>query len=224
MVVTGAWFLFIGWNGFNMGSTLVAQETSVEAARVAIITNLGGATSACLFLLFHLIFPRHVHFDDIFNSLLAGLSAMTSCCGWVPIWAAFPIGAGASMVFLAVISFLRYLRIDDPVDCIAIHLGGGAVGVLSVGLFADPDQIAIRQHRDSSSIYQYGAFLGGGGMQFAVQLLGLVVGVAWTLFWTLCILYPCSYFGFLRAPPETEVAGLDNGSAGGSAYPDFKLK
>lgn len=71
------------------------------------------------------------------NGCLAGLAAVTAGCATVDPWAAFLIGIVAGWIYIAASAFIVRLKIDDAVDAIAVHLFGGAWGVISAGLFSN---------------------------------------------------------------------------------------
>lgn len=225
LVIAGTWFLILGWCPFNMGGEIfVKPEGSIVAARISLNTLIGGCSSAFSYLILHYIFPSYFRLDGLPNSILAGLSALTSTCAFIEPWAAFPIGCVASMCFIGISKLLEFLRIDDPVDCVAVHLGGGAWGILAIGLFSTQSNVAHYLGRHETAVSHFGAFLGGGGQQLGVQLLGAVVTIGWAVFWSFAVLYPCHLLGVIRVSPDTELSGLDNRSTAGSAYPDFKLR
>ena len=223
LLMLGTWFLLIAWTAFNMGASIVGQGSFNDIAKIGVNTLLGGFSAALSYFLIQISFPDKFSFEDISGCVLAGCSAMTSASGMVDLWYAFPIGVTATLLFLAFSRTIRYCKIDDPVEAVAVHLGGGMSGVVWIGLVSNPTSIGIFRDVDPASITQYGLFLGGGGEQLGIQLLGLVVAIAWAASWTLFIYFPLRFYGSLRVPNDIELSGLDNYNAGGSAYPDFKL-
>ena len=69
------------------------------------------------------------------NGILAGLVSITASCNNVEPWAAFCIGLIGSVIYLALSKLLIFLQVDDPIDAIPVHAGGGLWGILAVGFF-----------------------------------------------------------------------------------------
>src|SRR5438445_2297914 len=134
LVAVGGLILWFGWYGFNPGSTLSALDAQ-GIGRVSFNTTLA-ACSAGLTALFY-SYARSLKWDLglTVNGFLAGLVAITACCYWVnPVGAFFIgiIGAGAMIIGLEV---LEYLRIDDPIGAVPVHMFAGIAGTISLGLF-----------------------------------------------------------------------------------------
>eukprot|EP00005_Dracoamoeba_jomungandri_P010188 CAMPEP_0174269910 /NCGR_PEP_ID=MMETSP0439-20130205/42684_1 /TAXON_ID=0 /ORGANISM="Stereomyxa ramosa, Strain Chinc5" /LENGTH=220 /DNA_ID=CAMNT_0015358927 /DNA_START=56 /DNA_END=719 /DNA_ORIENTATION=- len=101
---------------------------------------------------------------------------------------------------------LVFLRIDDPVDAAPVHLFCGAWGVFAVGLFAWQDNVEDSYGVDTDD---FGLFIGGGGRQLAVQLITIIVIIAWCSFWAGGLFLLLRLVGWLRVAPRAEIAGLD---------------
>lgn len=119
------------------------------------------------------------------------------------------IGFIGGVVYLGTSSLMRRLHVDDVVDAVAVHLGGGAWGTLAVGFFAT-----------QSNVYQvlgyantWGVLYGGGGLLLAMQLLGLAVVVVWVTLLMLPFFWVLKRFNWLRASREEEQHGLDFASS-----------
>ena len=224
LVMLGVWCLTIAWMAFNMGASTFRHGSQFrQVAQIAISTLIGGFTSGLTYFVLQEAWPQVLHFEGISSALLTGFAAMTSASALVEPWYGFPIGVCSALCFIGFAKLLEALKIDDPIDAVPVHLGGGICGVFWIGFVADPGHIAFFLGRPVESITQYGCFLGGGGVQLGVQLLGLVMTCAWASALTIAIYLPLRYFGYLRVSVEVEIAGLDNHDLGGSAYPDFKL-
>ena len=131
----GGLILWFGWYGFNPGSTLSALDAQ-GIGRVSFNTTLA-ACSAGLAALFY-AYARVGKWDLglTTNGFLAGLVAITCPCYWVSPTGAFFIGLVAGFAVIWATDALEYLRIDDPIGAVPVHLVCGIWGTLSLGLFA----------------------------------------------------------------------------------------
>ena len=138
----GCLILWLGWFGFNPGSTMAADANAI--AHIALTTNLAaaaGAVTACFVAWGYLGKPD---LSMIINGTLAGLVGITAPCAWVNLPSAVIIGAIAGALVVFAVTFFDKIRIDDPVGAISVHLVCGFWGTLAVGLFAagnDPNGI-----------------------------------------------------------------------------------
>ena len=167
----GGLILWFGWYGFNPGSTLSALDAQ-GIGRVSFNTTLA-ACSAGLAALFY-SYARSMKWDLglTVNGFLAGLVAITCPCYWVNPIGAFFIGIGGALVMIIGLEVLEYLRIDDPIGAVPVHMFAGMWGTMSLGLFAagqlrtaDRDGRRREQRRD-------GLFYGGGAHTLWTQTYG----------------------------------------------------
>ncbi|HEX9614937.1 MAG TPA: ammonium transporter, partial [Bacteroidota bacterium] len=130
----GAFILWLGWFGFNPGSTMAADVEAI--ARIAITTNSAAAGGILSSTIVSWIVLGKPDLSMTINGCLGGLVAITAGCAFVSVGSSVIIGllAGVIVVF-AVIGFDR-LRIDDPVGALSVHLVNGIFGTIAVGLFA----------------------------------------------------------------------------------------
>jgi len=96
------------------------------------------------------------------NGFLAGLVAITCPCYWVDPEGAFLLGIGAGIVVVWGIDLLEYLRIDDPIGAVPVHMIAGIWGTLSLGLFAAGKYGAATAMGGDPSSPVTGLFYGGG--------------------------------------------------------------
>lgn len=203
LATLGTFILWLGWFGFNAGSTMAADP---EAISIIAVNTLMAAGAGCLFATATswLIISKP-DLSMILNGTLAGLVGITAGCDSVTIASAVLIGSFAGMIVVfAVLAFDR-LRVDDPVGAISVHLVNGVWGTLAVGLFA----------------LEGGLFNGGGVQLLLIQMVGiaafgLLVGSASILLW-LTLRHTIG----IRVSDEEEEAGLDLGEHGNEAYPGF---
>ena len=211
-VALGVLILWLGWFGFNPGSTMSVGNGSA-LAHVLVATNLSAVTATLSAALTAWLLLKKPDLSMILNGCLAGLVAITAPCAFVSFGSAALIGfiAGVLVVF-GVLGFDR-LRIDDPVGALSVHLVNGVWGTLAVGLFYN-EAIATDVAGLATGLSRAAQF----AQQFkGVVLVGLFTVVLSTLFWLLIR----SVMG-LRVSREEELAGLDLGEHGNEAYPDFQ--
>lgn len=154
--VLGTCLLWIGWIGFNGGSTLLMNES---VPRIIVYTILAGASGALSNLFAGYLLTKVPRVTFLINGSLGGLVAITACCHCVDAISAVTIGFFAGLICLAVEFTLIWLKIDDAVGAVPVHLGCGIWGTLAVALFGDPDLI-------------------GTGLSFGEQLFVQFVGIA----------------------------------------------
>jgi Amt family ammonium transporter len=211
MAALGVFILWLGWFGFNPGSTMAAD---LSIAQIAMTTNLAAATGAIAAMATSWLIFRKADVSMTLNGVLAGLVAITAPCAYVSPFSAAIIGAiGGTAVVLAVLFFDR-VRIDDPVGAISVHGVCGALGTICVGLFAQKEFAPADTTGD-------GLLFGGGPTLLFNQLIGVASVFGW------CVACGTVLFGTIKATiglrvgAEEELEGLDLGEHGGEAYPDF---
>ncbi|HXK34639.1 MAG TPA: ammonium transporter [Dehalococcoidia bacterium] len=212
----GMFVLWVGWYGFNPGSTLaLSGGFAALAAKVAVTTTLaacaGGVTAVVLSKL------RTGAYDMglTINGILGGLVGITASCAIVDPWASIVIGAVGAAIVMAGVELLDRLHIDDPVGAAPVHLGAGLWGVLAVGLFATDEGITAAF---TGPTEQYGLLVGGGAEQLGVQALGAAAIVGWTAVTSAVLFLAIKYTIGLRVSEQEELEGLDQGEHGASAY------
>ncbi len=130
--VLGTLLLWIGWIGFNGGSTL-AFNGSVPG--IIVNTVMAGVSGSVVSLFAGLSFNRIAKVTYLINGCLGGLVAITACCHCVTIPQAILIGAVAGVICLFAEELLLYYGIDDAVGAVPVHLGCGVWGTLAVAFF-----------------------------------------------------------------------------------------
>jgi Amt family ammonium transporter len=202
--VAGVFVLWIGWFGFNPGSTVAANA---EIGYIAMTTNLAAAMAAVVTMIITWIRYGKPDVSMTLNGALAGLVAITAGCNVVSFYGALAIGivAGILIVF-GVETVDKVFHIDDPVGAISVHLLNGVWGTLAIGLFATDG---------------VGLFYGGGFAQLGVQALGVLAFGAWTVATTFILFTVLKKTVGLRVSVEEERIGLDVCEHGTSAYPEW---
>jgi Amt family ammonium transporter len=220
----GGLILWFGWYGFNPGSTLSALDVQ-GIGRVSFNTTMA-ACSAGLSALFY-AYARVGKWDlgITTNGFLAGLVAITCPCYWVSPTGAFLIGLVAGVVVIWAIDALEYLRIDDPIGAVPVHLVCGIWGTLSLGLFATGAYGAptpMGADTSATAIVK-GLFYGGGAAQLVAQAIGSGAVVLATLAVSFVLMYAVKATGTLRVSREGELEGLDLHEHGMLAYPEYVI-
>ncbi|GGK36086.1 ammonium transporter [Pilimelia terevasa] len=197
LVLLGAGLLWFGWFGFNAGSELAVDSTTALAFMNTLIAS---AVGAGVWLAVDKY--RHGHYSaiGIASGAVAGLVAITPACGFVDPWAAAVIGAAAGAICAWAVELKNRLGYDDSLDVVGVHLVGGLVGAVSLGILARYTFLP-QQHQ--------GLLYGGGLQQLGLQLLGpLAVGLyAFGAAWAIAKVID-RVLGF-RIPVRDEVAGID---------------
>jgi Amt family ammonium transporter len=216
MTMMGAGMLWVGWYGFNAGSTFGTSDNFM--AQVALNTQLAAAAGALVALGVVYLKTKSIDVGMAGNGAIAGLVGITAPSGYVEFWAAPIIGAVAGVVVVyGVLIIERYL--DDPVGALSAHGLAGIWGTLSVGLFASPRLIL-----DGAAPGVYYGITDGDLAPTLGQLGVQAVGVAATF----ALVFTLSYATFwaikrtigLRVSDEEERAGLDIASHGMYGYPE----
>ena len=207
----GVLILWLGWFGFNPGSTMSAGN-GVAIAHILVNTNMAAATGALGALVAAWLLLKKPDLSMILNGCLAGLVAITAPCAFVSVASGAVIGLIAGViVVLAVVTFDR-VKIDDPVGALSVHLVNGIWGTLALGLFYD-NQISTDIAALATGLTR--------GQQFMVQLKGVFWVGLFTFAASMAFWYLLKLTMGIRVSPEEESEGLDIGEHGNRAYPDF---
>ena len=195
----GVFILWVGWFGFNPGSTTTA-DTSI--AMIFVNTNLAAATGAVLAMIVSWIKLGKPEVGMSLNGALAGLVGITAGCANVTPGSAIIIGAVAGVLVVFSVLFFDKIKIDDPVGAVSVHGVCGAWGTLAAGLFN----------------------MGGCTMGIVTtQLIGMGACFVWAFGLAFIMFKVIASTMGLRVSAEEEIEGLDFVEHGGNAYPDFKL-
>ena len=216
--VLGVFILWVGWYGFNAGSTLgLSGGLYTDAARVAVTTTL--AAGAGGFTAMAVSWMQHGKSDLslTLNGVLGGLVGITAGTATVEPWAAVVIGLISGVIIVYGVMLLDTLKIDDPVGAVPVHLMNGIWGTLAVGLLSSEALMSSAYGVDST----WGLLLGGGSDLFITQVIGIVAVGAWTLVASAVVFLGIKYTIGLRVSEAEEDAGLDVYEHGMEAYPEF---
>lgn len=211
LAMIGVLVLWLGWFGFNPGSTMAADPRLI--AHICVTTNMAAATGVLGATFMSWLLLKKPDLGMTINGCLAGLVAITAPCAFVSVGSSALIGLiGGIIVVPAVIMFDK-LHVDDPVGATAVHLVNGVFGTIAVGLFAE-DWV-------SPSTTGNGLFFGGGAKLLIAQLTGAAAVAVFVLVTSAIAWYVIKATIGLRVTLQEEVEGLDIGEHGNQAYPDF---
>ena len=193
----GVGILWFGWFGFNAGSALGANDVAVHAF---VDTQLAAAAGMLGWLAFEQIKEKVPTTLGAASGAVAGMVAITPCAGFIGPMPALLVGALAGLVCVLAVRAKFRFRYDDSLDVLAVHGMGGVVGMVLLGLFA------------STAVNPAGAnglFEGGGLHFFSLELLAIVVSVAFCFGMSYVIAKVVDATIGLRVDPEVEFEGLD---------------
>jgi Amt family ammonium transporter len=166
----GCLILWLGWFGFNPGSTLSADPGAIS--HIFLTTNLAAALGGLGATLTSWVYLESPDLSMIINGILAGLVAVTASCAYVTLGSAAMIGLVAGVVVVFSVTTIDSFKIDDPVGAISVHLVCGVWGTLAVGLFSVGPGIYPWYRAGMGP--EPGLLFGGGLNQFFAQLVGVI--------------------------------------------------
>lgn len=211
LAVIGTLVLWLGWFGFNPGSTMAADPRLMS--HICLTTNMAACTGLLASTFMSCWLLKKPDLGMSINGCLAGLVAITAPCAFVSVGSAAVIGLIGGAIVVPAVIFFDKVGVDDPVGATAVHLVNGVFGTLAVGLFA--------QDWVSPSTTGNGLFYGGGAKLFMAQLTGVVAVGAFTLIASAIVWYVIKATMGIRVTLQEEIEGLDIGEHGNQAYPDF---
>lgn len=212
LAVIGLFVLWLGWFGFNPGSTMSFQNPS-DVMHILMTTNTSAIASVLTSTIAAWIFIGKPDLGMTINGCLAGLVAVTASCAYVTVGVSLLIGAVAGVIVVFAVMFFDRIHIDDPVGATSVHLCCGVFGTICVGLFAKEGATSLSKVN--------GLFYGGGFRLLGVELLGVVAVGAFSFFSAAAVWFLLKKTVGIRVTAEEELAGLDIGEHGNIAYPDF---
>ena len=211
----GVLVLWIGWFGFNPGSTVAGNG---DIGRVALITNFGAVAGTLTAMFTAWAILKKPDASMTLNGALAGLVAITAPCDIVTPVGALIIGAIAGVLVVLSVLAIDRIGVDDPVGAISVHLVNGVWGTLACGLFGAEATLKIAGAEANT-----GLFYGGGFHTTGVQLLGIAAYGAWAFILGMATFLTLKKTVGLRVSPEEELKGLDITEHGNDAYAGFQI-
>lgn len=211
LATIGAFVLWLGWFGFNPGSTMAADPKAIS--HILVTTNTAGIVAILTSTATAWLVIGKPDLGMSINGLLAGLVAITPCCAFVSVSSSIIIGAVSGCLVVLSVMFFDRRKIDDPVGAISVHLLYGVLGTLFVGLFAQDGVGGISTPN--------GLFFGGGLELLRVQALGVISVAVFVFAASLLIWLLIKVTLGLRVSAKEEIEGLDIGEHGNQCYPEF---
>jgi Amt family ammonium transporter len=209
MVITmlGAGLLWVGWFGFNAGSSI---SSGLSTAQALTATQVAAASGALSWILIESIHQGKATALGFASGILAGLVAVTPAAGVVQPYGAMILGLLASLLCYSAIQLKNRLGYDDSLDAFGIHGIGGIVGALLLTFFIRPSWM-----RDAATA--------AGGKwtlwnQFGVQLLAVTAAIVYAAIMTLIIIFILNKFIKFKSSETDEMAGLDRAYHGERGY------
>jgi Amt family ammonium transporter len=212
LVALGVFILWLGWFGFNAGSTLGFDDPGLVAL-IAVNTNLAAASAALVAM-----FVAWAKFGkpDLalgLNGALAGLVGITAPCAVVSPIAAIGIGAIAGALIIYGVVFLDKLGLDDPVGAVSVHGFCGIWGTLAVGLVGEA----------ALGAPENGLLYGGGFGPLGIQILGVVACLGFVVVAMGLVFKVIDMTLGLRVSEDAELRGLDVREHGMESYSGFQI-
>jgi Amt family ammonium transporter len=205
LTMLGTGILWFGWFGFNAGSALGANGL---AAQALLNTHIAAAAGMLGWLLVERIKDGHATTLGAASGAVAGLVAITPCAGFVGGLSGIAIGGIAGIVCYLAIQLKFKLGYDDSLDVVGVHLVGGIVGSLLLGVFAD------------TAVNSLGAdgLLNGGSDLIVDQLVAVGATLVFSGVVSLVLAKVVDMVIGLRVSPDEEAEGLDLSQHAETAY------
>jgi len=208
----GVLLLWVGWFGFNAGSTLGVGDGFLGYVGFTTMLATGAGAAAALFITW--LATGKADITTTLNGTLAGLVAITASCAFVEPWAAVVIGLVAGLLVYGSMKMFEKLKIDDPIYALSVHGTVGVWGTLANGIFAAPELVAQTGVGEAGLIYT------GSFSQLWVQFYGVVISGLFAFAVSFIILAIMKAVMGLRVTEEQEIIGLDLSEHGAYGYPE----
>jgi len=199
LVALGGLILWLGWFGFNGGST-VSADTSIGL--IVLNTHLSAAAGATGAIIMLLIIRMPVLLTQSVNGSIGGLVGITAGCATMDPLYAILTGFIAGMVVVIGSRLLEMLKLDDVVGAVSVHGFAGVWGTIAAGLFLKDNMFNMSQ--------------------VVVQLIGVAAGFLWAFPVALIMYFIIDKVIGLRASSLDEQRGLDFSEHYEIAYPEFQ--
>ena len=215
MTLMGAGLLWVGWFGFNAGSTV---QSGLDTARALTMTQISAASGALTWIIIESIVFRKTTSLGFVSGILAGLVAITPAAGVVKPYGAMILGAMSSIACYYALNAKMKLGYDDSLDCFGIHGIGSGLGVLMLSFFIRDSwmQSAASSVNGSWSYFN----------QLTIQLLGMGATIVMAVVGTVIIVFVVEKTIGFRIEEQKEIEGLDQSLHGehgyGLVYPDIR--
>ena len=190
-VILGAAMLWLGWFGFNGGSSLAADGIAVKAF---LNTNTSGATAMMAWVLFDCLRGRKSSGMGAAVGAVVGLVAITPCADVVTIGQAFTISFLTTLICNVAVYWKAHSRVDDALDVFPTHGVGGITATVFTGVFAQTGLIAWTH---------------AGFMEFVAAVVEVAIVIVYTFIVSMLLYWVTNRMIPMRVSPESESLGLD---------------
>lgn len=209
MVITmlGAGLLWVGWFGFNAGSSVASGLSTAQALTA---TQVAAATGALAWVIIESVHQGKATALGFASGILAGLVAVTPAAGVVQPYGAMVLGIVASLLCYMAIMAKNKLGYDDSLDAFGIHGIGGITGALLLTFFIRPSWMA-----DASSIAGVSWTVWN---QLGIQTLAVIIAIAYAAVMTYIIIFVLNKIIKFKSSENDEMAGLDRSYHGERGY------
>lgn len=197
-VALGGFILWLGWFGFNGGSTVSAD---VAIGLINLNTHLAAASGALASVILGQIFLRAVTVVSVINGSLAGLVGITAGCATMEPHFAILTGVSSAAVAFSAERLLVKMGLDDVVGAVSVHAVAGAWGTLCAGMFVTADLFNTQT--------------------MLTQLIGVAACFGWSFGGALILFKIVDLIWGLRVDSIHEQRGLDYTEHAEVAYPEF---
>ena len=212
LAVIGLFVLWLGWFGFNPGSTMSFQSPE-DVFHILMTTNTAAIAAVLTSTAASWAVMGKPDLGMTVNGCLAGLVGITGGCAYVSVASSLLIGALAGVLVVFAVLFFDRIHVDDPVGATSVHLCCGVFGTLCIGLFA--------QEGVTTLSVRNGLFFGGGTSLLLTQLIGVLAVGAFSMGASALVWLVLKHTVGIRVTAQEEIRGLDIGEHGNVAYPDF---
>jgi len=203
----GTFILWFGWYGFNVGSTLGADDPNTMGL-VAVNTTLAAAAGALGAMFYTYFLTQNWNVSFILNGSLAGLVGITAGCAAVTPLGALVIGALSGIVVVISVSVVESMKIDDAVGAFSVHGACGAFGTLMIGIVG-------------SAALGAPSLLDGGTLEtLGAQIVGVAVVAIWTTITSFLMFGVLKAADILHVDPEADRIGIDAYEHHASVWPN----
>jgi Amt family ammonium transporter len=207
LTMLGAGLLWVGWFGFNAGSSITSGLSTAQALSA---TQVAAAAGALAWVIIESMHQGKATALGFASGILAGLVAVTPAAGVVQPYGAMILGIIASLVCYMAIMLKNRLGYDDSLDAFGIHGVGGITGAILLVFFIRPSWMA-----DAASL--------SGGLwtiwnQLGIQLLAVAIAIAYSAVMTYILIYILNKFIRFKSSEDDEMAGLDRSYHGERGY------
>jgi len=210
----GTFILWVGWYGFNVGSTLGASDVN-QLGLVAVNTTLAAAAGALGAMFLKHWLTRGWNMSFILNGSLAGLVGITAGCSTVTPIGAVVIGLLSGAVLVYSMRFVESMKIDDAVGAFSVHGACGAFGTLMIGIIGSSALLEAGGWSHQASL------LDGGSLDLlGAQVVGVVGVAVWVGVTSFIMFRVLNAIDILHVDPEADRIGIDAFEHHASVWPN----